>query len=406
MASSNASATRRRLGGVMGGAVAALALLSVALGATAAPQKEPIVVGNIGSYSGAFATGRRGIREGLTAWTRSVNANGGINGHPIVLKWYDDGGDPAKAQTLMQQLITQDHVIAFLQNISNVTQSWQSIPTAARIPSINANTLGQQGLVFSAGTTKAEYSNSYVKSAYATGARSFAFVYCAELTVCSDARNQAATQAEKLGMKFTGYALSSSSPNYTAICLSLKAAGTQAVQLGVIPATIVRIADECAKQGVKPQYVIGATTISPVVAADPNLEGTVVPLFDFPWFQNDTPASKAFQFALGRYTPKLTRDPAVYNANLSASWAVGQVFAAAAAHVGAHPTSAQIVKGLFSLPSGSTFGGITPPETYKPSAPLTDVRQYQQPPAPCFFLIQLRGGKWGKPAGRKTHLVC
>jgi branched-chain amino acid transport system substrate-binding protein len=401
---------RRAAVGVATLSVVILALAVVTAGADAKkPSLSPIVIGNVGTYSGTFAAGRHGIREGLSAWSRYINANGGINGHPIVVKTEDDGGDPSKAQTLVQSMISNDHVVAFLQNSSTVTQSWQNLPIQAGVPSINANTLGQAGQ-FNAGTTATDYSNSYVISSHTLGANSFAFVYCAELTVCSQAKDKAGQVAAQLGVKFSSYAVSSSQPNYTAVCLSIKSDGTQAVQLGVNPATIVRVADECARQGVHTQYVMGSTATQKLIEDDSNIEGGLVPLFDFPWFQKNTPATHTFQFALGRFAPKLTHDRLNYNAQLSATWSVGQVFAAAARNAtktGNKATPASIIKGLFAIPANSTFGGLTPPLTFKPTAPFTDLATYVQPPSRCFFLIQLHNHDWAAPKGvNKFGQIC
>src|SRR5271167_5139434 len=47
--------------------------------------KSPIVIGNVGTYSGYAGVTAEGTPEGLQAWVDWTNAHGGISGHPVQL---------------------------------------------------------------------------------------------------------------------------------------------------------------------------------------------------------------------------------------------------------------------------------------------------------------------------------
>jgi branched-chain amino acid transport system substrate-binding protein len=102
------------------------------------------------------------------------------------------------------------------------------------------------------------------------------------------------------------------------------------------------------------------------------------------------PAVATFRDAYKTYAPD---DPLTPNA--SQGWASAIVFQHAAEHVSAHPTSAQILAGLWAM-KDQTFGGLTPPLTFAQNKPAPDAR--------CSFAMQVRGGKIESPFGVKT--VC
>src|SRR4051812_29556409 len=66
-------------------------------------QKAPaeatgdIVVGQVGSMTGAMATFGRSSRDGVELAIKKINATGGLRGRKIKLIHYDDGGLPENA---------------------------------------------------------------------------------------------------------------------------------------------------------------------------------------------------------------------------------------------------------------------------------------------------------------------
>ena len=110
---------RRILAAVLAAGVAGLPLLA----AQAAP--EPIVL----AMSAAFSGPSRGlgieVYRGARAYLDEVNAKGGVNGRPIVIKVYDDGYNPAPAIYNTIRAIEQDKAFLLF--------SYVGTPTVTRV---------------------------------------------------------------------------------------------------------------------------------------------------------------------------------------------------------------------------------------------------------------------------------
>jgi branched-chain amino acid transport system substrate-binding protein len=73
-----------------------------------------IVIGYDGDLSGPFAISGQGAIKGIQAYFTAANKAGGIAGKQVKLITLDDGGDPNRALSNVQQLLTQDKVQAML----------------------------------------------------------------------------------------------------------------------------------------------------------------------------------------------------------------------------------------------------------------------------------------------------
>jgi branched-chain amino acid transport system substrate-binding protein len=141
----------------MAGAALAAALVSVgglaggAGAATATPQpgvtSNSITVATISTQTGPLSSNFSSLIYGEEAYFKYINAQGGINGRLINLKYtLDDGGNPSQFTQLANTLINQDHVFAvtgvatafFSPNVFvesktptygyNVTENWNGPP--------------------------------------------------------------------------------------------------------------------------------------------------------------------------------------------------------------------------------------------------------------------------------------
>ncbi|MCA1846622.1 MAG: ABC transporter substrate-binding protein, partial [Actinobacteria bacterium] len=82
-------------------------------GAAATPgAKTPIVLGHIGDYSGLIGTLMKGGEVTAQVVARYVNDNGGLDGHPIKVIVGDAGGDPARALSLVRDMVENKGAIA------------------------------------------------------------------------------------------------------------------------------------------------------------------------------------------------------------------------------------------------------------------------------------------------------
>ena len=101
---------------------------------------------------------------------------------------------------------------------------------------------------------------------------------------------------------------------------------------------------------------------------------------------SSTPATAQFQQAVQQFAPNLR-----LSGGTAIAWAAGQLLAkAVASHLGAQPTSQDILDGLWTVHS-ETLGGLTPPVTFVKGQPA--------PPISCYFLIELKNGRWSAPSG-------
>src|SRR5450631_2844044 len=107
----------------MAGAALAAALVSVggvagsAGAATATPApgvtSNSITVGTISTQTGPISSNFSSLIYGEEGYFKYINAQGGINGRQINLKYtLDDGGNPSQFNQLANTLINQDHVFA------------------------------------------------------------------------------------------------------------------------------------------------------------------------------------------------------------------------------------------------------------------------------------------------------
>jgi branched-chain amino acid transport system substrate-binding protein len=370
---------------------------STSASASTAPSGAPIVIGNIGSYSGPTSSNSGGYRAGLSLWQAYINANGGINGHPVQVKTVDDAGDPTKALTLAHTLVQTDHVAAILAPASSAL-GWQQYVSDAGVPAITASGYYgvTPGLTFSAETSLDTNNQTQAIMAKKAGAKSYAFIYCSEIAACQKGKEDNQHYALKYGLKYSSHAASGSAPDYTAICLSMKKDKVDAVALDAFPATSVRLVADCARQNYHPQYLTVGVAITPDMTTNKNFEGILVSLIDFPWLANDTPATQTFHNAITQFNPGLVNKPAEYNANLSATWAAAMTFTKAAQAATDPTKSADLIKGLATI-SNDNLGGLTPPLTFGTAALPDSPKTYKQPNVTCFFVVQSKGGTWVRP---------
>jgi branched-chain amino acid transport system substrate-binding protein len=94
-----------------------------------------IVIGYDGDLSGPFAISGQGAIKGIQAYFAAANKAGGIAGKQVKLITLDDGGDPNRALSNVQQLLTKDKVQAMLGfTISGLCEAAGSTLERAKVP--------------------------------------------------------------------------------------------------------------------------------------------------------------------------------------------------------------------------------------------------------------------------------
>lgn len=110
--------------------------------ATSATAAQPlgadtILIGEVGSLTGAQATFGISTRNGIEMAVDEVNAQGGVNGKKVVVRVYDDQGKPEEAANAVTRLIAQDGAKLILGEVAS-TNSLAMAPKAqaAQVPMI------------------------------------------------------------------------------------------------------------------------------------------------------------------------------------------------------------------------------------------------------------------------------
>ena len=82
-----------------------------------------ITIGSTQPLTGTAAPGYSEIAPAAQAYFDYVNANGGINGRKITLKYLDDAYNPTQTVTLTKQLVLQDKVFAVVGSLGTPTHT-------------------------------------------------------------------------------------------------------------------------------------------------------------------------------------------------------------------------------------------------------------------------------------------
>ena len=352
---------------------------------------SPIVLGNVGTYSGPIGSSTAGGDTTIQVWAHWTNAHGGINGHPVQVYTADDGGDPQRSLSLVKDMVENKHVIAFVScQLPLDADSDLRYLHQHNIPIIGGDhttpTWTSDSLAFPVGTTIGEVIGGTYKTAHQRGDTKLALVYCVEAPACSFVHDYTVGGgAAKAGETLVyNSQVSIAQPDYTAQCIGAQSAGANVVFIALEGAGMGRFAASCSRQNYHPLYIATSYQTTLGMEGNKDLEGLVAAAQDFPWMV-DTPATAQFHQAVQQYAPNLRLSGAA-----TVAWASGMMLAKAIAHVGPHPTPQDFLEGLWTM-RNETLGGLIPPLTYVRNGPALPVQ--------CFYVIELKGGRFSAPSG-------
>jgi branched-chain amino acid transport system substrate-binding protein len=340
-----------------------------ATAAGCAPKCAPVMVGHVGTYSGVFASFAN-APEGVRAWGQAVNARGGIDGHPVKVIVAEDGGDPARHRSLVQSLVEQDGVIAFIHGFNPTTGhaavdylTKKGVPVVGSDPSSNwyydSPVYFPHGSAGGKGLTKALL-GATAEAALPRGKTKMAILACNEAQVCRDVTVGMPAAAGQFGLKVVSQAQASlAQPDYTAECLAARNAGAEIFFLAFDSQSYGRVAKSCNSVGYKPMFSL-VPNVTNNIAEIKEMDGAVITAVVKPWFDTTHPGIAAMHAAMKQYTPRAQPDK-----EASLGWTSAVLFErAATGHLSATPTSQDILNGLWSL-HDETLGGLTYPLTFR-----------------------------------------
>jgi branched-chain amino acid transport system substrate-binding protein len=365
--------------------------------ATTSPRagaSAPIVIGNVGSYSGAQASSEAGAEQVIKAWSQWVNAHGGIRGHQVKLIVKDDQNDPSRALAAVKELVQQDHAVAIVGEQSNGDAAWAKYVAASGVPVVGGLAINTPFIsnpdFFPSGSNSLAVSYGVLANAKAKGGP-FGFLYCAESPLCAQSVPLYQGLAKAVGVSLPVLTkVSGTAPDYTAQCVALKNAKVTSYQVGSSAAVAFKVAQACRTQGVTATVLAAGGSVTQAWTKQSAVNGAVSAESNFPFTDSSVPATKEYQQAKAKYAAGLGGAEGEVAAG---AWAAGKLFQAAVAAAPKGAVTPDVIKqGLYSL-KNETLGGLTPPLTFTKGKPNL---------VNCYFDIEVKDGAVTAPQGLKT----
>jgi branched-chain amino acid transport system substrate-binding protein len=327
----------------------------------------------------------------------SINAAGGINGHPVKFVTANDNADSAQALTAVESQVQNDHVIAFVDNQQQATaQAEQTYVQGKQIPivggDLNLPVWFASPMYFPTGASLLANNYGQISTAQKAGSTKHAVWYCTDNPTCKIFADVQLGVAKSLNFPTTALQpISLEQASFTAQCLASKNTGATSVTPNVDAGTFQRITQNCASIGYFPTWTTTTNSVNAAFSSLPTGTKTLGVAQQFPFFlTSGSPAIDEYY----SFAKHLTSNE--MNGGTAQAWAAIQLFEAAAkagVPAGGTPTSTEILKGLYSL-KADTLGGLTIPLTFTQGAPATLPQ--------CWFTEGFSDGKFAAPDGLKT----
>jgi branched-chain amino acid transport system substrate-binding protein len=355
-----------------------------------AAKGTPVKVAVICSCSGSFAHSISPASKVAEAWAKSVNAAGGISGHPVDLTLYDDAGNPGNSVTKAKAAISAKSDVII--NLTTLVATWLPAADQAGIPVVGGDffnsVFSKDPNAYPTGQTTSALPYAIITTAKLTKATNLGVLYCAESPSCQDTVKAMKGVGDKLGLPIIHNAsISATAANYTAQCVAAKQAGVTALYVSHSASVLEKVAGDCARQDFHPAFIEAGTGFTMRLAANAATSDSLWVAFPILPFFVDQPQVQKMNTAVDRYSPGLRTDPQSWTTLAAQVWTGGLVVerAVESAGVGAgQEVSAEAVtKGLTSL-KDETLGGWSPPLTF------TAGKAHQ---VNCWYSGRLRDGK-------------
>jgi branched-chain amino acid transport system substrate-binding protein len=371
-------------------------------GGGCASSGSTIVIGSVGEQSGIAGAAVADGPKAVAAWAQYVNATqGGVSCHPVKYVIADDGGDPSLNAQLTEQLVEQDHVVAFVQNDAPLAANGgESFLIAHDIPVIGSEGATEYYNEHPNFFPQAASGDDLVEATFAGLAAYLSpqqklhvgVLSCIEASNCSTDGKDAPSLTKRFGMGlvYNGTA-SLSAPDFTSECVAAKQAGATVFMVIMDPNSIHRIGASCAGVDYHPLLVTTAQVTTPDEATDPNLDGLLTILTYAPWTATNYPNVALFQKVLSQYGVGTPLDGSSID-----GWVAALLFGAGTTDLPTDPSGQSIVAGMDTI-KNDDLGGITAPLTFASGAdPSVGI---------CWYYVQLRGGSYASPNGSQRECL-
>lgn len=370
--------------------------------AAVASDGSPVKLGSIGTFSGVLGAAMYPGLQAAQAWTAYINAKGGLAGHPVQLVVADDRGDPNQAVALIRRLVEGDKVLAIYGSMQPSTvQAILPYVNEKQMPIIGTcscmNAVATSPMVFVAGASdKSGVTWGHIAGIFSgTDKRKVALFYCREAATCSEYRTGI--------KKFEGHdnmqivyetQISLAQPDYTSEVLAARNAGADVIVSVSENPTLIRIAKSAHRQGWNVQLATqhGGDDSRFVSDGGQDIEGTVYSSPVAHWVTS--PLMADYRDSMKRYVP----DGALGSLG-APMWVAGKMFERVAKTFPPHPTTADVLAGLWSV-KNETLGGLIAPTTYTKGAPGNDLANA------CVLPLKIVSGKPTPTNGGPEAFSC
>ena len=365
---------------------------SAASSTSGSSTAKPWVIATVGTLSGSQGSEYGGCSVAMQAWAKTVNAKGGINGHPVDLIVKDDQGSGPTALSQVQALWQNQHINAIVSSCTNFDSAWMPYAIKNGIPIIGGQATdtfwGSSKYVFPDATGFPTFNYSVAKAVQTVGAKDFGVAYCAESPACLQGVPAIATNAKALGLSLSWKGeVAGTDTSYTAQCLASRQANAKALLVEGVQGVFPRFVSNCTQQGYTPYYLSSGFSTTPDLPTIPGLnEHLIGIMLTFPWIQDNTPATQAFHAAMNKYESGSSE---ANTPSTAVGWLSAQIFQYAAQHVSGDPSTGALLTSLWNI-RNQTFGGLMTPTSFK------DV---PNPASKCFTFVGVQDKKYALPFG-------
>ena len=351
------------------GAACSNSRTSVSNGGPGAPDvtSDSITVGSIANVTGPLSADFAPITSGVRAYFDMVNAEGGVYGRKLILRYQaDDQGSPTIDLTVAQQLVDQDHVFAI------VGVGTPFFGSARYLASKGVPTFGYQvsndwqdgPSLFGAYGSLLDYTAGEAGFAYfakKVGAQSVGVI------AYGVPQSAAACRAVVAGLQRFGVPVGFEDVNFlfgsdpTADVLQMKAHHVDAVVTCIDVTGNVAFARAMAQNGLSVhQLWLNGYDRGTLQQYAPLMNGVYMGLQHVPFeaaaeFPGRYPGMERYLSEMQRYEPSATYDETAFD-----GWVSAALFVSGLQAVGRHVTQAKLVRAVNSERAFNAGGVITP----------------------------------------------
>jgi branched-chain amino acid transport system substrate-binding protein len=328
-------------------------------------------------------------------WAASVNARGGLFGREVKVIVQDDGSDPARYASILQDDVQNQGVVAFVgQGAALTMQGGSDYLQHAGVPVFgsecgrdewfSSNVYAPQCAAFDVqiiGTIRA--------GVQLTGKTRLGYVFCGEAASC--ATNDRVIQgggAQAAGAQVVyRQQISLTQVDFTAECQNAARANVELMFVSADPNTVSRFWTSCQRQGFHAQSVQIGVSASADSNKLPGVENMIVEMPTFPFAGLSGGAFDEYNNALAAFGETNPGPPT------SLGWAAAKLFELAATRAAQSRqsiTSATLLEAFHTI-DNDNVSGLTAALTFTGQTPT---------PARCYFVSQGDGnGGWKAPYG-------